>query len=64
MYVLNILWPSSTSPHNKAVMATLVDEVMKDPENEYSQSTVACECRLIYNICIPEELGVFQEMVT
>ena len=32
---------SSTTKHNKQVMQTLVDEVLKDPENSYDKETVA-----------------------
>lgn len=31
---------SSSGTHNKTVMAELVEEVKKDPENEYSVKTI------------------------
>ena len=31
---------SSSGQHNKKVMATIVDEVKKDPENEFSMKVI------------------------
>ncbi len=37
---------SSQSPHNKGVMAKLVDELTKNPDNTYSVGTVSCKFEL------------------
>ena len=39
-------YSSSASSHNKKVMETLVKEVAKSPENEFSKETILRQCHI------------------